>query len=204
MMSYNKFKTETLNELLGLDVLFHPVIPNQLPEFIPSAMLLAILDEANNEALGTEKAKSEHIILPVIKELKRKNPNTFSYFSGYQFDVDKKLALNGYCDFILSAVPNTPIIKCPVFCLVEAKKGDIEQGLGQCGAEMYAAQLFNERHESPTPIYGCVTNAFTWCFLKLEQKMLFVDTHPIPLSLENPEAVLAALQWVLMQCLSMR
>lgn len=203
-MSYNKFKTETLNELLGIDVLFHPVIPKQLPESIPSAMLLAILDEANNEALGTEKAKSEHIILPVIKELKRKNPNTFSYFSGYQFDVDKKLALNGFCDFILSAVPNSPVIKSPIFCLVEAKNGDINQGLGQCGAEMYAAHLFNERHDTPAPIYGCITNAFSWCFLKLEQKMLFVDTHPIALSLEKPEAVLAALQWVLMQCLSKR
>jgi hypothetical protein len=167
-VSYNKFKTETLNELLGIDVLFHPVIPNELPEFTPSAMLLAILDEAHNEALGTEKAKSEHIILPVIKELKRKNPNTFSYFSGYQFDVDKKLALNGFCDFILSATPNSPVIKNPLFCLVEAKNGDINQWIGQCGAEMYAAQLFNERHDTSAPIYGCVTNAFSWCFLKLE------------------------------------
>ena len=202
-MAYNKFKIETLNELLGIEVIFHHVIPNTLPKFTPSALLLAILDEANNEALGTEKAKSEHIILPVIKELKRQNPNTFSYFSGYKFDVDKKLSLNGYCDFILSAAPNTPIIKYPVFCLVEAKKGEIEQGIGQCGAEMYAVELFNDHHQHPQQvIYGCVTNAFTWCFLKLEKKMLYVDTQQIPLSLAKPDAVLAALQWILTQCLS--
>jgi hypothetical protein len=201
-MAYNKFKAETLEELLGIETQFHAVIPDDLPDFIPSELLLAILNEANNEALGTEKAKSEHIILPVIKELKRKNPNRFSYFSGYKFDVDKKLSLTGYCDFILSATPNTPIIKTPVFLLVEAKNGEIEQGIGQCGAEMYAAQLFNQsHHQLPKAIYGCVTNAFTWCFLKLENKTLYIDSKHIPLTLQKPNDALAALQWVLNQCL---
>ena len=103
----------------------------------------------------------------------------------------------------MSAAPNTPIIKFPIFCLVEAKNGEIENGIGQCGAEMYAAQLFNDRHQHPqTIVYGCVTNAFTWRFLKLEQKMLSVDTQHIPLSLAKPETVLAVLQWILTQCLS--
>jgi hypothetical protein len=201
IMAYNKFKTETLNELLGIEVEFKNIIPETLPDFKPSALLLTILNDAQLEALGTEKSKSEHIVLPVIKELKRQNPNKFSYFSGYKFDVDKKLSLTGYCDFILSSIPNTPIIKTPVFLLVEAKNGEIENGIGQCGAEMYAAQLFNQQHQHPQPaIYGCVTNAFTWCFLKLENKTLYIDSQHIPLTLAKPDAVLAALQWTLNQC----
>jgi hypothetical protein len=201
-MAYNKFTIENLNELLNIEPKFNKIIPDNLPKFTSSDLLLTILSDAKDEALGTEKAKSEHIILPVIKELKRQNPNKFSYFSGYKFDVDKKQSLTGYCDFILSTTPNVPTIKTPVFLLVEAKNGEIERGIGQCGAEMYAAQLFNQYHQHPQKaIYGCVTNAFTWCFLKLEDKSLFIDSNHIPLTLDNPNSVLAALQWVLANCL---
>lgn len=201
-MAYNKFKTETLTEKLGIELELKAIIPQPLPEFKPTDLVLTILQEATNEALGTEKAKSEFIINPVLKELHRQNPNTFSYFSGYKFDVDVKLQLNGYCDFILSAFPNSPIIKTPVFCLVEAKKADIEESFGQCGAEMYAAKLFNERHNNPQKvIYGCVTNAFSWAFLKLENNTLFIDPNYIPLTFTEPHKVLAALQWGLDECL---
>ncbi len=201
-MAYNKFKTETLTEKLGIELELKAIIPQTLPDFKPTDLVLTILQEATNEALGTEKAKSEFIINPVLKELHRQNPNTFSYFSGYKFDVDSKLQLTGYCDFILSAFPNSPIIKTPVFCLVEAKKADIEEGFGQCGAEMYAAQLFNTRHNNPQKvIYGCVTNAFSWVFLKLENNTLFIDPNYIPLTFAEPHKVLAALQWILAQCL---
>jgi len=201
-MAYNKFKSETLTEKLGIELELKAVIPQLLPEFKPTDLVLTILLEATNEALGTEKAKSEFIINPVLKELHRQNPNTFSYFSGYKFDVDAKLHLNGFCDFILSAFPNSPIIKTPVFCLVEAKKADIEEGFGQCGAEMYAAQLFNERHNNPQKaIYGCVTNAFSWAFLKLENNTLFIDPNYVPLTFAEPHKVLAVLQWILDECL---
>jgi len=201
-MAYNKFKSETLTEKLGIELELKSVIPQLLPEFKPTDLVLTILREATNEALGTEKAKSEFIINPILKELHRKNPNKFSYFSGYKFDVDAKLQLKGYCDFILSAFPNSPIIKTPVFCLVEAKKADIEEGFGQCGAEMYAAKLFNERHDNPQKaIYGCVTNAFSWAFLKLENNTLFIDPNYVPLTFAEPHKVLAVLQWILDECL---
>jgi hypothetical protein len=89
--------------------------------------------------------------------------------------------------------------------MVEAKKGEIEEGFGQCGAEMYAAQLFNQRHNNPQKvIYGCVTNAFTWSFLKLEQNTLSIDPNYIPLTFTEPHKVLAVLQWILNSCLAER
>ncbi len=198
-MAYNRFKKlAQLREELGIDDRIGDWMPHPIPEVTVTDFLLQNLAEAKDEALGTEKAKSEYIVAPVLKELRRKNPNKFSSFSGYQFNVDSKLKLVGYCDFILSANPKKIEIDAPIFCLVEAKNDLIENGLAQCGAEMYAAQIFNERNGIHDKVmYGCVTNAFSWCFLKLEGKQLFIDTDFIPLTYAEPHRVLAVLQWIL-------
>jgi hypothetical protein len=63
---------------------------------------------------------------------------------------------------------------------------------------MYAAQIFNERKgKAQKAIYGCVTNAFSWCFLKLEEKNLYIDPNYVPLTFTEPHRVLAVLQWIL-------
>ena len=81
---------------------------------------------------------------------------------------------------------------------ISAKKGDIEAWLGQCGAEMYAAQIFNAREgHDKKAIFGCVTNAFSWAFLKLEDKNLYIDPNYIPLTYANPNLVLSVLQHLL-------
>ncbi|NOQ35719.1 MAG: hypothetical protein GQ569_07465 [Methylococcaceae bacterium] len=201
-MAYKRFKLSTLDEKLGIITKTIPFINNKLPRFHVRNLLLETLADNQYEQLGTEKARSEFIINPVLKELHKQNLDKFTYFSGYEFNVDSKLELRGYCDFMLSAVSNSPIIKEPVFCLVEAKKADIEEGFGQCGAEMYAAQLFNERHNHPQKvIYGCVTNAFSWAFLKLEGNNLFIDPNYVPLTFTEPHRVLAVLQWVVDECI---
>ena len=196
-MAYQKFKLSTLEEKFNITTLLEEIIPTELSPFSASEWLLQALEDNEWENLDSEKAKSELIITPILKELHKKNRHKFSYFSGYEFNVDKKLALNGFCDFILSAIPNNPMIKAPVFCMVEAKKGLIEEGYGQCGAEMFAAHLFNEREGKPQKvIYGCVTNALTWRFLKLENNVLSIDPRSIQLSFLQPHHVLSVLQWI--------
>jgi hypothetical protein len=60
--------------------------------------------------------------------------------------------------------------------LVEAKKEDIIAGLGQCVAEMVAAQIFNEREGNEiSVIYGTVTSGTNWKFLKLKGKVVEID-----------------------------
>ena len=54
----------------------------------PSERLLEDIEEAEEMPLFSEKAKSELLIMPILKEVRRKN-RTFSIFSGYSFDVDK-------------------------------------------------------------------------------------------------------------------
>lgn len=52
--------------------------------------------------------------------------------------------------------------------VAQAKKNDIEGGLGQCVAQMVAAQVYNERAgRSPGRMYGCVTTGEDWQFLGL-------------------------------------
>ena len=176
-MAYNRFKKlAQLREELGIEDRIENWLPESLEMVTPTDFLLQNLSEAKEEALGTEKAKSEYIVAPVLKELRRRNPNKFSSFSGYQFNVDKKLKLVGFCDFILSANPRQIEIDTPIFFLVEAKNDLIENGLAQCGAEMFAAQIFNTQQNMPTPIvYGCVTDGVSWQFLKLEGNILHKD-----------------------------
>lgn len=66
-------------------------------------------------------------------------------FSGREFNLSPENGLTGFCDFLISKSSEQIIIKAPVIALVEAKNDNIQSGLGQCIAEMVAAQLFNQQ-----------------------------------------------------------
>ena len=109
-------------------------------------------------AIGTEKARSEMIVADVLVELLEHLGRGISLFSGIDFSVDQ---------FYLEA---------PVIILVEAKNTDVKLGLGQCVAEMLAAQRFNAEKGNDIPyIYGASTTGIDWVFLKLEKKCLHID-----------------------------
>jgi len=198
-MAYSRFKKlEHLRKDLGINDLTTKWLPIVSPFSKISATLLEALEEASQEALITEKAKSESIIVPILKELRRKNPDKFSFFSGCELTIPHQKDLKGFCDFILSSKTQKMEITAPIFCLVEAKDGKVAQGIAQCGAEMYASILYNEMEGTPrNVIYGCSTNAFSWCFLKLENKTLYIDPNYVPLTFTKPHEVLAVLQWIL-------
>ena len=109
-------------------------------------------------------------------ELRRKLERKISLFSGINFSVEPELGLNGNCDFIISLSEEILFLTAPVITLVEAKKEDLNAGLGQCVAEMVAAQIFNQRENNPiSTIYGTVTSGTNWRFLKLEEKRVYID-----------------------------
>jgi hypothetical protein len=137
-------------------------------------------------AIGTEKARSEMIIAPILLEMKRQLNHQISLFSGTDFNVDFEKGLNGICDFIISLSPEQLFISAPVITLVEAKNENIKSGLGQCVAEMIAAQVFNEREgNNIKPIYGVVTTGELWKFLKLEEKLVSIDLSNYPIGNAN-------------------
>ena len=173
--SYSQYKYKDIPNL-GLDLKRRAFIKNFTP--VEASDFLKMTLEINaQQSLTTEKAKSEFIIAPVLYEIARRNLDKVSFFSGHNFDVDKDLGLKGFCDFLFTKSPESPVIKDPVFCIVEAKNDNLEKGIPQCIAEMYAAKMFNQRQNNPVSvIHGCVTTGYQWLFLVLDDQTVFQDT----------------------------
>ena len=102
-------------------------------------------------AIGTEKARSEMIVADVLVDLLDHLDRRISLFSGIDFNVDVENGLTGVCDFLVSLSPNQFYLEAPVIILVEAKNTDVKLGLGQCVAEMLAAQRFNAEKGNHIP-----------------------------------------------------
>lgn len=134
-------------------------------------------------AINTEKARSELIIINILLEVKDRALIPVSLFSGIDFNVDKEKGLAGFCDYIISGSKEQLYLDLPVIAIVEAKNENIISGLGQCIAEMYAVQVFNqvENYELPC-VYGAVTTGDEWRFIKLEQNMAYIDRSSYYLS----------------------
>jgi hypothetical protein len=126
--------------------------------------------------LNTEKARSEGMISPVLVEFWSRYHARIGLYSGNEFDADPSAGLNGYCDFIISRSPQQPYVTPPAVVIVEAKRENINEGLGQCIAGMVGAQRFNRRNNAEIdPIYGCVTTGTAWKFLQLSRTLVTID-----------------------------
>lgn len=65
-------------------------------------------------SVGSEKARSELIISPILIEVRRIFNQEISIFSGEDFTVDELSGLNGICDFLISRSPEILSIEAPV------------------------------------------------------------------------------------------
>ena len=147
------------------DVEISQILQDILSENVPLA-----------RAINTEKARSELIIANILVEVRKIFHHKISLFSGIEFNVDKDNNLNGFCDFIMSASPEQLILNAPIVIIVEAKNENIIGGLGQCIAEMVAADIFNKNeNNSIEKVYGVVTTGTAWKFLKLQEKKAYID-----------------------------
>jgi hypothetical protein len=178
-MAYSDFTTLTkVREAFGLTIEESIDLFTDTPEVLPSSYLQTTLNENVflATAINTEKARSELIIAPVLLEVRRIFNFQIGFFSGSEFNVDVQAGLSGYCDYILTASKESYEIRTPVVTLAEAKNESIKSGLGQCIAQMVAAQLFNQRNgEAIECIYGAVTTGTDWKFLKLIDKIIWID-----------------------------
>jgi hypothetical protein len=172
------------------------------PPVAPSPWLQDLLQESVELAttLGTEKARSEFIIAPLLFELRKSLAPHLGLFSGTDFTVAPEEGLNGICDFLLTRTASNSsreiLIKAPVVVIIEAKKGDLNGGLGQCAAEMLAAQRFNQEAGEPiTHIYGTVTTGTQWQFLQLTDRNLDIDVTEY--YLDPMDRILGILHWMI-------
>jgi hypothetical protein len=176
-MSYTDFDIPKIEKDFGVKVKSRSL--SWQIEFIePSRWLIETLERGNANALVSEKSRSEFLVAPVLLAVKEVTENQIQVFSGQTLNVDVNLGLTGECDFILSKTEPTPILREPIMAVVEAKKNDIELGLGQCIAQMIASKIFNSKKGNDfKEIFGCVTTGETWQFLKLEDNFATIDVN---------------------------
>ena len=183
-MAYSNFTLEMVRTAFELEIVESVGIFSEIEPVKPSPHLITTLSRNVPLAItiNTEKAKSELIIADVLVELREQLEHRISLFSGIDFSIDDEKGLTGICDFLVSLSPVQSFLEAPVIILVEAKKDDLTVGLGQCVAEMLAAQRFNaEKGNDIRYVYGATTSGTDWRFLKLEGQSLHIDivVHPI-------------------------
>ena len=197
IMAYSDFTVKRIKQEFGIQTIEGGRFLPSTNDIEPSIMLRSILENYVPWAIavGSEKAKSEMIVAPVLLELKQIIKSNISVFSGRDFTVDASIGLSGICDFLISRSDEQLEIEAPAIVLVEAKRDSLNSGLGQCMAEMIAAQRFNQQQNLDVPtIYGATTSGTAWRFLKLDNQTITVDLTDYPL--EPVDRILGMLAWM--------
>lgn len=197
-MSYSEFTSIIkVKQAFGLTTVEGPRFLPQITPINPSAILIDFLANSLPVAVatGSEKARSEMIITPVLLEVRKILQQNISLFSGEDFTVDYETGLDGICDYLISRSPEMLEIEAPAVAVVEAEKADLKTGIAQCVAEMVAMQKFNEAKRKPiSVIYGSVSNGTQWRFLKLEEKIVSIDLNDY--ALPPVDEILGMLVWM--------
>ena len=190
-VAYTDFTLDLVESELGIAQRPGPIFP--APAGVePPPWLVEQLARGMKLALVSEKSRSEFIVAPILLAVRELSGDRVSILSGHCLDVDPMRRLSGECDFLLSLAEPLPRLRAPLLTVLEAKRNDIELGLGQCAAQMVAAQLFNERAGlAGQPVHGCVTTGGEWQFLRLDGQELVID--PARRYIDRLETVLAAL-----------
>jgi hypothetical protein len=188
-MAYSDFTLTSITKAFNLTIRDRVDMFSTVAEAPISPLLRETLQENVPLALAsnTEKSRSEMIISPILIELRKQTNHQISLFSGIDFTVDPEKGLNGNCDYIISRSAELLLLRSPVVMLVEAKKENLNAGLGQCIAEMLAARVYNEREQNQSmnhneSIFGVVTSGTNWKFLKLEEQFISIDLDEYYLS----------------------
>ncbi len=196
-MAYRDFTVTKVKKLFEIQTKEGDRFLPKIEPIEPSLALVAFLDEAFPLAsmLKSEKAKSEFLIGPVLLEVRRLLDRKVSLFSGEEFSVEPEVGLSGICDFVISQSAEQLEIEAPVIVIVEAKRSDINSGMGQCMAEMVAAQRFNlQAGRDPAPVYGCVSSGILWRFLRLEGQLVTIESEDY--ALKPIDRLLGILVWM--------
>ncbi len=170
-MAYTDFTLEQLQTQFGVKNKIKELFSKKEP-ILPSDWLNTTLQKSSTIHARTEKAKSETIVFPILLEIKDRNNDFITIFSGDTLNADSDKGLKGECDFIITKNIESFDINFPIIQVVEAKNHDLDLGVPQCAAQMIGAKIFNEKRNVPLEyIYGCVTTGDEWLFLKLGQEL---------------------------------
>lgn len=179
-MGYSNFKkisqvTKKFGLKARLTPLFDAVVPKPASDW-----LLKSLEIAYKAPATTEKAKSERLVSPILMEIVQSFEKNVTLFSGEEININSNDDLAGPCDFFFGLYPLSPYIDTPIISIAEAKDEDLEWGVAQCAAQIYAAFLLNKQEGKDIPIlYGCATDGVEWQFLKFENNVFYIEPRPV-------------------------
>jgi hypothetical protein len=133
-MAYGDFTLDMVRKILGVSLqqenLFECVTEVEVTSWLQET-----LQRGKELALLSEKARCEFLVAPILLASRELTGNRFAIYSGELLDAAPEKGLVGECDFILTASPPMPLLQYPIVIVLEAKKQDIEGGLGQCAAQ---------------------------------------------------------------------
>lgn len=179
-MGYSNFKKiSQVTKKFGLKARLTPLF-DAVTHKPASDWLLKSLEIAYKAPATTEKAKSERLVSPILMEIVQSFEKNVTLFSGEEININSNDDLAGPCDFFFGLYPLSPYIETPIISIAEAKDEDLEWGVAQCAAQMYAAFLLNQQEEKDLPIlYGCATDGVEWQFLKFENSIFYIEPRPL-------------------------
>ncbi|SFC69691.1 hypothetical protein SAMN05421780_108127 [Flexibacter flexilis DSM 6793] len=181
-MAYSDFTLSDLEEKFSITnerkELYFPVTPIK-----PTQWLQKELTDSKEMPIKSEKARSEWIVVPILKELRNLNNKFFTIYSGDNLIGDKEKGLQGECDFILSKDTKSYDISVPIFHVVEAKRNDLEEGVRQCSAQLVGAKKYNDKKGIRlNKLFGCTTTGDVWQFIEFTDNKLYIDNNKYYLS----------------------
>jgi hypothetical protein len=194
-MGYSDYSFKKIKDKFGIE---NQAVHNLLgitTAVQPSDFLLKQLEMASFLRIRSEKARSEAIVFPLLLDVRARNNEFFTIYSGDSLNVNDDL--KGECDFMLAKDMNTYDVNYPIIQIVEAKKHDIEDlGIPQCAAQLVGARYFNlDNGIELKKIYGCATTGKLWQFLLLEENTIYVDEKQYVL--DNLTELLGAFQFII-------
>jgi len=200
-MPYTDFTLESVEARFGLSTALGDLFPDLKPLAVPAWLSDQLGRGHAVAALVSEKARSEFLVAPVLLACRELVEGDLAIYSGQRLDVDAGQGLSGECDYILALTVPVPRLRAPLVTVLEAKRGDIELGLGQCVAQMLGARLFNERAGAATGIlYGAVTTGEAWQFLRLADSV--VTLHSSRMFIDGLGMILAAFRAMLVESIA--
>jgi hypothetical protein len=173
---------------------YSQISPVSLNEIV---MRLIKFDLKRQAGSPSEPARCETLIYPLLREVWMRHPN-LHVWSHTTIHADEDLT--GIPDYLVARESPQGLMELtfPLLAVIEAKREDFIVGWGQCLAAMVAAQKLNCDITPPPIIYGIVTTGTLWEFAKLDQRDFI--THPIGLSLAQPDLLLGVLDYIFSEC----
>ncbi len=197
-MSYSAYQNlKSLTKTLAITYRLADLFPNIQPVEPSTFLLHSLLIAKSLPSTFSEKSRSENLITPILFDVYEHVDKSITIFSGCALNINEELS--GVCDYIIAGKNKLLELDSPIVCIVEAKNRSIEEGLAQAGAEMVAAQMFNEQEQNNINIiYGLVTNGIEWKFLKLSENILTIDENIYFSSGENLKVLLGIFALILL------